>query len=176
MINKIKLIFTLVGVLMFLPSKGYAQEAVFDSAVQTYLESNGTVVQYENAYDGLLKMLASRFPQTDANKEGWGYLTNSKERSVNEMKHLLVPIYQEIFSQDEILEMTVFYKSDAGVQLQKDSSQMSDSQKEALNTFYNSTLGEKIREKQPLLAERISKTSEDWSRNLYETAISLLKD
>lgn len=70
--------------------------------------------------------------------------------------------------------MTSFYKSEAGKLLINDRSKMTDLHKEELNTFYNSVLGKKILEKQGILTQKISKVSENWSRDLYETALSLL--
>jgi len=42
--------------------------------------------------------------------------------------------------------------------------------------FYNLAAGQKIISKKEVLSEEISKVSESWSRYLYETSISLLKN
>ncbi len=151
-----------------------AQEAEFSTDISDYLDSNGTMSQYEYAYGELLKMLGSQFPKTENNVEGWKYMEENKNMAVNEMKSLLIPIYKENFTHGEIKEMTSFYKSEAGELLINDRSKMTDLHKEELNTFYNSVLGKKILEKQEILTQKISKVSESWSRDLYETALSLL--
>ncbi|MFK7811761.1 MAG: DUF2059 domain-containing protein [Maribacter sp.] len=153
-----------------------AQETDYFTEVTTYLESNGTSNQYASAYDELLKMLGRQFPKSESKENGWEYLDNNKEKAVSEMLTALVPIYQQNFERSEILAMTAFYQSSAGKQLTTDRSQMTDLQKTELNTFYNTTLGKKIIEKQPVLAKAISTASESWSRDLYETAMSLLKE
>jgi hypothetical protein len=153
-----------------------AQETEFSSEVETYLESNGTLNQYEYAYDELLKMLSGQYPKSKRTVQGWKYLEGNKKKAISEMQKGLVPIYQENFERSEIKLMNTFYQSEAGVQLTTDRSQMTSAQKEELNVFYNSELGKKIIEKQPVLAKAISTLSENWSRDLYETAISLLKE
>jgi len=154
----------------------HAQEENFSSEVDTYLESNGTLDQYEFAYDELLKMLEKQYPKSEFTASGWAYLESNKENAIKEMKMALIPIYQQNFERSEIQKMNTFYLSDTGRQLTSDRSKMTDEQKEELNTFYNSVLGKKIIEKQPTLTEAISSASESWSRDLYETAMSLFKE
>ena len=161
--------------LMCLPLGAVAQEGEFADEVKTYLSYNGTLGQYEYAYDGLLKMLQNQHPETDENKEGWAYLKENKVKSVNAMMALLTPVYQKHFERDEIAQMTNFYQSETGKQLINDRSQMTEVQKEELNAYYNSKLGQKVMSKQTILSQEISKISENWSRDLYETAVSLLK-
>jgi len=151
-----------------------AQEANND-LVERYLKCNGTKAQYEYAYGELLKMLDKQFPKTEDNKQGWSFLESNKEKAVAEMMTLLAPIYQDNFSEQEIGKMTAFYESDTGKQLVTDRTAMSALQKEELNSFYNTALGVKIIEKQNILSQAISSVSENWSRDLYETALSLLK-
>lgn len=153
-----------------------AQEEDFSSEVATYLESNGTMEQYGFAYDELLKMLSKQYPKSESTAKGWEFLEENREKTITAMQMELVPIYKQNFERSEIKEMTTFYQSSTGKQLTTDRSQMTASQKEALNTFYNSAVGKKIIEKQPVLSRAISAASESWSRDLYETALSLLKE
>lgn len=161
--------------LLLLPLKISAQETEYTDEVKTYLLQNGTASQYEFAYDGLLKMLKKQYPETEATKKGWAYLKENKEKYVNEIITLLAPVYKAHFNKEEIKKMSNFYQSETGKQLVSDRSQMTEIQKAELNTYYNSTLGKKVIEKQGILSQEVSKISEDWSRQLYETAISLLK-
>jgi len=122
---------------LLMPYCSISQEPEFTDEVKTYLSNNGTAGQYEFAYDGLLKMLGNQYPETDDNEKGWVYLKENKSKYVNEMIALLVPIYQEHFERDEIVQMTHFYKSETGKQLINDRSQMTEVQKEELNAYYN---------------------------------------
>ena len=153
-----------------------AQETDFSTEVSSYLDSNGTMKQYQYAYDELLKMLAKQYPKSATTADGWAYLEGNKENAIAAMKQELIPIYQENFSASEIKLMTAFYQSDTGKQLIGDRSKMTDVQKEELNSFYGTVVGRKIIEKQPVLTQAISVVSESWSRDLYETAVSLLKE
>lgn len=152
-----------------------AQETDYITEVAAYLDSNGTMKQYEFAYDELLKMLSNQYPTTVNTSDGWKYLKGNKKDAIEEMKKELIPIYQKNFDAVEIQQMTAFYQSDTGKQLINDRSIMTEVQKEKLNSFYNSEIGKKIIKKQQVLSEAISAVSEGWSRDLYETAVSLLK-
>lgn len=169
----IKLFFILF---LFISADVSAQETDFSSEVSTYLESNGTLSQYEYAYDELLKMLGTQYPKSESTAQGWEHLESNKEKAISEILKELVPIYQQNFERSEIKIMNAFYLSPTGMQLTADRSKMTPAQKEELNTFYNSDLGKKIIEKQPVLTKAISTASEGWSRDLYETALSLLKE
>lgn len=173
MMRAIKLFFCLFLTISFWAN---AQENDFSSEVATYLESNGTLDQYGFAYDELLKMLGKQYPKSESTANGWAYLENGKEKAIAKMEEQLVHIYEQNFNQSEIQKMTTFYQSPTGKQLTSDRSQMTDAQKEELNEFYNSELGKKIIEKQPVLTQSVSAASESWSRDLYETAVSLLKE
>ncbi len=168
-LNNIYILFIAIGM------TSCVQETSFSDDVKAYLKANGSAKQYEFAYDELLNMLEKQYPKSESNKDGWTYLKANKDEYVSEMIVLLVPIYEKNFSQDTIKEMTSFYESDAGKQLANDPTKMNATQKTTLNKFYTSEIGEKILQKQPILTKEISKASENWSRDLYETAVSLLK-
>ena len=171
--KQIKIVFLC---LLLAPMAFMAQESGYSKDVEDYLEHNGTMQQYEFAYGQLLKMLEGQFPKDDTNTEGWAYLEEHGNKALEEIKSLLVPIYQAHFTQDDIKQMVAFYKTEAGVLLMNDRSKMTDAHKEELNSFYNTTVGQKIIGKQEVLTAEISKASENWSRDLYETAMSLLKN
>lgn len=162
--------------LLLIPTVFSAQESTYAKDIADYLDNNGTMLQYEFAYGELMKMLGSQYPKDENNTQGWEYLEGNKSKAVAEIKMLLIPIYQANFTHGEITEMIGFYQSEAGKLLIKDRSKMTESHKEELNDFYNSAVGQKIISKQEVLSEEISKVSESWSRYLYETSISLLKN
>lgn len=152
-----------------------AQENTASENALAYLKNNGTAKQYEFAYEQLLKMLGTQYPETEANQRGWQYLNTHKDKFVMEIMVQLAPVYEKNFTVAEIKVMNTFYQSEAGQQLLRDRTQMTEKQRQALNDFYGSTVGEKIIEKQPVLTKEISEISEGWSRDLYQTALSLVK-
>jgi len=152
-----------------------AQEKPDEELVRHYLEANGSLHQYEFAYDQLLVMLNGQYAPNEANVDGWQYLKENKDEAITEMQSLLVPIYQSHFSTSDLTQMIAFYQTDTGRQMLKDRTQMSDTQKSKLNSYYNTEVGRKIIGKQDILSGAIGTASENWSRNLYETAVSLLK-
>jgi hypothetical protein len=169
-----KLIKIISVVFLFITLSSCGQEATFQEDVMTYLKNNGTANQYNYAYDELLKMLGNQFPKTAENSKGWDYLEANKEKHVSDILSLLEPVYEKNFTHEEIKKMNVFYQSEAGKQLVADGEKLSEKQKEEVNDFYGSVTGKTIVEKQPILATEIGEVSEGWSRDLYETALSML--
>jgi len=175
MIPPMRLIKLLLCVFLITPFFSNAQNTSYSKEVAAYLESNGTENQYSYAYDELLKMLGKKYPKTAKNAESWVYLESNKKKAITEIKALLVPVYEENFKQKDMRKMAAFYGKGAGKQLIADRTKLTQAQKQELKAFYNSEVGKKIIEKQPVLTEAIGKISEEWSRDLYETAMSLLK-
>ncbi|MEO9892277.1 DUF2059 domain-containing protein [Aurantibacter sp.] len=153
----------------------FAQNTTDDSLAASYLEANGSLNQYDYAYSQLLSMLHKQYPETEENTQGWQFLNENKKEAIADMKSLLVPIYNSNFSTSDLKQMINFYQTDTGKQLMLDRTKMSDSQKHELNSYYNTEVGQKIVEKQQSLSAEIAIASENWSRDLYETAVSLLK-
>ena len=153
-----------------------AQEFSELKDVWGYLEVNGTMKQYSDAYDELLNLMERQFPKSDRNGNGWLYLERNKTKALNEMKDLLAPIYLQHFSIEEIAQMKAFYESDSGKQLVTDKSGLSTGQKEQVDAFFGSVLGEKLKQKQSALTLEIEAASEYWSKDLYQTAALLLKE
>ncbi len=147
-----------------------------EETIALYLESNGTMMQYTYAYSELLRMLENQFSKKESNKQGWDYLETNREEAMAAIKAGIIPIYKTHFELSEIEEMLAFYQSETGKKLVNDRANMSEQQKQELSKFYSRPTGQKIIEKQGILTQEISTVSEEWSRDLYETALSLLKD
>jgi len=167
--------FKILLFLLFFGTMGVFAQTAKEDNVATYLKSNGSMQQYEFAYDQLLKMMQKNHPKTDANAEGWKYLKDNKSKAVSEMLGSLGTIYKKHFSDADIKEMLGFYRSAAAKQMLKDRTKMTEEHKAQLNSYYNSEIGKKIISKQQVLGQEIAKISEEWSRDLYETAVSLVK-
>ena len=87
-----------------------------------------------------------------------------------------MPIYVNHFNSKELAEMQNFYETEAGMQLVKDKNKLSTKQTKTVEDFFNSKIGLKIKEKQGELSTEIAGVSEYWSRDLYQTAVLLLKE
>ena len=161
--------------IFFVSTNSFAQKGKEQSLIATYLKSNGSAAQYEYAYDQLLTMLKQKHPKTDANADGWKYLNENKAKAVADIMVDLGKVYEKHFTTEDINEMLGFYRGDAAKQMLKDRSQMTEEQKQELNAYYNSEVGKKIISKQQVLGKEIGTASEAWSRDLYETAMTLLK-
>jgi hypothetical protein len=152
------------------------QDAEMIPKVSSYLESNGTTKQYKNAYLELLNLMEKQFPKSDRNSDGWLYLERNQKKALQEIQDLLVPVYIKYFNKSDIDKMKAFYATDAGKQLLEDKNMLTDSQSIAVNTFFNSEVGIKLKEKQEVLSLEIASVSEYWSKDLYQTAVLLLKE
>ena len=154
----------------------FTQDAQMISKVSNYLESNGTVLQYKNAYQEFLNLMEKQFPKSDSNGEGWQYLEQNKEKALEEIRDLLIPVYIKHFNTDDIDKMSTFYATNAGKQLVANKSNLTNNQSIQISDFFNSEVGLKLREKQQVLSTEIASVSEYWSKDLYQTAVLLLKE
>jgi len=154
----------------------FAQDVTFIPKVSKYLESNGTMKQYKDAYRELLNLMEKQFPKSDRNSNGWLYLERNEIKALAEIRDMLVPIYIKHFTEAEVDKMQSFYASKAGIQLVQDRTKLSANQQKLVNDFFDSKVGLKIKEKQQLLSVEIAGVSEYWSKDLYQTAVLLLKE
>lgn len=152
------------------------QDSDFIPKVSNYLKSNGTMKQYKNAYLELLNLMEKQFPKSDRNSNGWLYLERNEKKALTEINDLLVPIYIKHFTEKDIDKMQTFYESETGLQLLRDRTKLTDSQRGRVDAFYSSKVGLKIKNKQQFLSEEIASVSEYWSKDLYQTAVLLLKE
>lgn len=166
----------LMLLLLLLGTKISAQDSNLINKARNYLELNGTLKQYDAAYDQLLALMAKQFPKSDKNSNGWVYLEKNKTKALVEIQDLLVPVYLDHFSEAELGAMSAFYQSDAGKQLVLDQTKLNEDQQKAVMYFFNSDVGEAIKTKQSGLTAEISAVSELWSKDLYQTAVLLLKE
>lgn len=153
-----------------------AQEDAKVGKVWQYLEVNGTMTQYSDAYLELLNLMEKQYPKSDRNSNGWLFLERNKTKALSEIRDLLTPIYLQHFSDSELDQMYTFFNSDTGQQLVQDKNQVTEAQKKETDVFFASKIGSKIKTKQGELTKEIVAVSEMWSRDLYETATLLLKE
>ncbi|MBD0778117.1 DUF2059 domain-containing protein [Maribacter sp. ANRC-HE7] len=153
-----------------------AQETDYSKDVKDYLEHNGTMKQYEYAYGQLMQMMESRYPKSEGNLKSWTFLEEHEVKAMEDIKNMLVPIYKEHFSHEDIKQMAAFYETETGVLLTTDRSKMTTVHKEELNSFYNTIVGQKIINKREALTKQISMASENWSRELYGISMGLFNN
>ncbi|MBT8238693.1 MAG: DUF2059 domain-containing protein [Croceitalea sp.] len=132
--------------------------------------------QYKEAYRELLNLMERQFPKSNRNSNGWLYLERNETKALAEIRDMIIPIYIKHFDEADVDDMQAFYTSDAGIQLVKDRTKLTAAQQESVNDFYDSKVGHKIKEKQQLLSVEIAGVSEYWSKDLYQTAVLLLKE
>lgn len=154
----------------------FSQDVELIPKVSKYLESNGTMKQYKEAYRELLNLMERQFPKSNRNSNGWLYLERNETKALAEIRDMIIPIYIKHFDEADVDDMQAFYTSDAGIQLVKDRTKLTAAQQESVNDFYDSKVGQKIKEKQQLLSVEIAGVSEYWSKDLYQTAVLLLKE
>ena len=162
--------------LLLMCTKVNSQTRELVNLVNDYLEINGTMKQYSDAYDELLNLMERQFPKSDKNSNGWLYLERNKTKALFEIRDMLTAVYLDNFSGDELEKMSSFYKTDTGKQLVKDRKALTDDQKAKMQNFFSSEVGQKLQQKQASLTEETQAVSELWSRDLYQTASLLLKD
>ena len=132
--------------------------------------------QYKDAYKELLNLMEKQFPKSDKNNNGWLYLERNEHKALVEIRDLLIPIYINHFTSEDITKMQSFYETEAGIQLVKDKDNLSKSQTKAVEDFFDSKIGLKLKKKLVELSGEIAGVSEYWSRDLYQTAVLLLNE
>lgn len=162
--------------LLLICTKVNSQTRELVNLVNDYLEINGTMKQYSDAYDELLNLMERQFPKSDKNSNGWLYLERNKTKALFEIRDMLTAVYLDNFSEGEIQKMNAFYQTDTGKQLVKDRAGLSENQKSEMQRFFSSEVGQSLQKKQMTLTEETQAVSELWSRDLYQTASLLLKD
>ncbi len=152
----------------------YAQS--FQEDIIKYLSINGTVQQYEKAYDEMFLVLRQQYQNVSVPEEVWTDLQSSKEKQVNYLIALLASTYRSHFTKEDIKTMLAFYESEAGKQLVEDYTKLTPEQNAAFSAFNTSEAGKKLEMVRPELAKDISETSEYWSRDLFKNTMQALKD
>jgi len=142
-----------------------AQTDDFQETVITYLNSNGTQQQYNMAYDEMFGILKEQF--LNVPEKEWSALKVGKKGRVQEVIGMLAGVYGQHFSELDIEQMTSFYKTETARKLVSGSSDLSDEDKNKINSFFESQIGKKIASKAEVLSAGIEEVSSNWSRDLF---------
>ncbi len=145
-----------------------AQTDDFSKSIVEYLKINGTPEQYSLAYDNMFDVLKRQFNNANVPEEVWKKLQNDgKQKSINDILNFLTFAYKNHFTQEDIIALTEFYKSDAAKQMLKDVAGLTQEQNEEVADFFTSEVGKKTLDVKDALAKDISEISSHWSRDLF---------
>lgn len=146
---------------------GISQTDKFQEEIVSYLNSNGTSDQYSIAYEEMFQVIRQQFQTANVPESYWSVLKEDKKDDLEEIIRNLTFAYRTHFTAEDISKMAAFYQSDAGKQLIDDTVKPNQESIDAVNAFYASELGLKIKSKSDVLSADISQISEYWSRDLF---------
>ncbi len=170
--KKIVLLLTLVLTFCFNVT---AQNDKFTKTIVEYLKINGTPEQYGLAYDNMFTVLKKQFKNSNVPEEVWKKLQDDgKQKSINEILNFLTFAYKNHFTQEDILALTEFYKTDAAKQMLTDVAGLTQEQNEVIAAFFTGEVGKKTLDVKDALAKDISEISQHWSRDLFKEKMSAL--
>ena len=153
-----------------------AQEKTYREDVLTYLNTSGTATQYENAVGGLFDLLEKQYASQNVPDEVWNDLKAETPMEVNRIMNMLVSAYRGTYDQNDIQQMTKFYKSGAGQQLLANRTALTEQQQREVTAFNNTRVGKKIRSSEQEISKKTSEISEIWSRDLYRSTTDRLAE
>ncbi|MFD2824130.1 DUF2059 domain-containing protein [Lacinutrix iliipiscaria] len=170
-----KSILTLI-ITFIISTASFAQVDAYSEDVKKCIKSNGTVDYYENVVDQLFTMLEKQYASQNVPVSVWDELKLLKKESLEELSQMMVSAYRGHFSHQDVKNMNALYSTQAGQNMFKDASALTEADKEALTEFYRSETGQKITGSQDSMNESMSKISEIWSSDLYRTIVNKLSE
>ncbi|RMB57575.1 DUF2059 domain-containing protein [Dokdonia sinensis] len=153
-----------------------AQESSYREDVLDLLSLNGTTEQYRNAIDQLFELLKRQYASNDVTPATWDELRDASSGEIGRIKAMLVSAYRGTYTQDDIKNMISFYQTEAGQQLLKDQTALTDAQRNDVSFFYNTDTGKKILTSKDKISRSVGEVSEIWSRDLYKMMVDKLAE
>ena len=144
-----------------------AQVDAYQQEIINYLNINGTVQEYGIVYEELFVRLKERVASSETPESFWNKLKEGKEESLDELIFTLSFAYRKHFKQNEIAEMTEFYKSDAAQKLITKSSNLTEEDYKIIKDYENSDVANKVKTKQVELSIDISIIAREWNTELF---------
>lgn len=151
-----------------------AQVDSYQRDIINYLTINGTVEQYGLVYDELFKVLKKQVASIDTPDTFWKTLKEGKEESLDELIFILSFAYRKHFTQDEIGELTKFYKTDAAQKMISNSPNLTEEDNDIITDFYASDIAVKVEAKHDDLSKDILEVSSTWSRELFSEKMGVI--
>jgi hypothetical protein len=149
-----------------------AQVDAFQENIIAYLNINGTENQYGDAYDEMFNVLKQQF--LDVPDKEWNELKVGKNESVQDVIKFLAFAYRKHFTENDIVEMTNFYKTEPAQKLVAGSNDLTNEENDKITEFFQSDVGKKIASKREELSADITEISSTWSRELFAEKMSTL--
>lgn len=144
-----------------------AQVDTFQQEIINCLNINGTTQKYGFVYEELFLKLKERVASPETPKTFWDQLKEGKKESIDELIFTLSFAYRKHFKQNDIAEMTEFYKTDAAQKQILKSSNFTDEDHKIIEAYENSEVAKKIEIKQVALSKDISKIAREWNTALF---------
>lgn len=144
-----------------------AQEVSYHQLALKYLQTNGTVTQYEGAIDQLFSLLRQQYSGKNIPDTTWTVLRSDSSQEVDRVLNMLVSAYRGTYEKLDLVNMLAFYDTGAGKQLLEDKTALSYEQRKEASVFYNSPTGQKILSSEQAVGSRVAEVSEIWSRDLF---------
>ena len=167
---KIRLLFlTLFSSICFPLS---AQVDSFQEKIIEYLNSNGTEKQYSVAYEEMFEILKEQF--LDVPEKEWSELKLGKDESVQDAIKFLAFAYRKHFTENDIVAMTNFYKTEPAKKLVAGSNDLTNEDNDKITEFYQSEIGMRIASKREALSVDIAEISSTWSSELFAKKMGAL--
>ncbi len=152
-----------------LPQRSYQEDAI------RYFKLNGTENQYSGAVDQMFELLKNQYSAQGVPESIWVELQKEKPQALENIKSMLVSVYQSNFTQKDIQELILFYESETGKQMVQNVSALTEKQKEEFNNFLASEVGKKVQNQSESLKTMVGEVSESWSSTLYQDMIEKLE-
>ena len=152
----------------------FAQESTYNEDVKKCIKSNGTYAYYENMIGKMFTKLEKQYASHNVPDSVWSELKTLNESSLEELTQMIISAYREYFTHEDIKNMNALYASQAGQNMLKGDSALTESDKEVLTEFYSSETGQIITESQDFMNESMSEISEMWSSGFYKSLIQKL--
>jgi len=136
-------IFFIVGLLLagLLAS---AQNSEFEDDIKKFLAINGSTAAYDMVFDQMVAQF--KMMKTEAPDEVWKAIrTDVFDKEIKALNTLMIPIYKNHYSHDDIKAFIAFYESPAGKKLTGAMSQITQESMQLSQTWAMG-LGQKINE------------------------------
>jgi len=151
-----------------------AQVDAFQRDIIEYLNVKGIHQEYTESYVGVIDAVKKNFKSSNVPENEWEEIQTDKDESLENLIFFMSFAYRTHFTQNEINNMTNFYKTEAAQRMITQDGTLTDKDNTAIDAFFESELGKKITAKQPELAIDIKEIATQWKSDLFVEKMSFL--
>jgi len=152
----------------------FGQVDSFQKIIIDCLYLNGTPAKYSKVYNQTLEILINRFETANVPEDFWKELKTDKEEKINELIPFLAFAYRKYFTENDIVLMTAFYKTEVAQTMLVNHKTLTEAQNEEIKVFLESDIGLKIEAKQAELSTDITDIIANWKRDLFSEKMGTL--